>query len=160
MVIFDASSMIHAWDNYPMHNFPLVWEWFGSDIASNNISISQIAFEEVSRKVPDCSVWLRSCGIQRIQVSNDILTVASQIKSLLGITNDNYHPKGVGENDIIIISTSKVNNLKLISDEHPQFNLPVIKSKYKIPAVCDLPAVNVVCDNFISFIKDSGAVFS
>jgi len=160
MVAFDASSMIHAWDNYPIENFPPLWGWLASEIVSRKIVISQIAYEEVDRKMPDCGQWLRENNIHRIQISNDILAIAFQIKQLLGIIDDNYHPDGVGENDILIVSTSKVHNLKLISDERSQLNLPVNKNKYKIPAVCGLPEVNVGCDKFINFIKESGEVFS
>jgi len=160
MVAFDASSMIHAWDNYPIENFPPLWGWLASEIVSRKIVISQIAYEEVDRKMPDCGQWLRENNIHRIQISNDILAIAFQIKQLLGIIDDNYHPDGVGENDILIVSTLKVHNLKLISDERSQLNLPVNKNKYKIPAVCGLPEVNVGCDKFINFIKESGEVFS
>lgn len=138
MVAFDASSMIHAWDNYPIENFPPLWDWLASEIVSRKIVISQIAYEEVDRKMPDCGQWLRENNIHRIQISNDILAIAFQIKQLLGIIDDNYHPDGVGENDILIVSTSKVHNLKLISDERSQLNLPVNKNKYKIPAACGL----------------------
>ncbi len=159
MVAFDASSMIHAWDNYPLENFPPFWEWFAIEIASKHIVMSKIAFEEVEKKMPDCGRWLKDNGIERIKVSNEILSTAAKIKHLLGITDDNYHPKGVGEKDILIVATSKVNNLQLISNERRQFNLPDIPSKYKIPFVCSLPEVAVSCVDFINFIKDTGAVF-
>ncbi len=159
MVAFDASSMIHAWDNYPLDNFPPLWNWFANEIASQHIVIPQVAFEEVERKVPDCGRWLRDNNIHRIQISNDILEEASRIKHLLGIIDDNYDTKGVGENDILIISTSKVHDLNLFTEERLQLNLPDNMSKYKIPAVCMLPAVNVECDKFIDYIKASGAVF-
>jgi len=159
MVAFDASSMIHAWDNYPLENFPPLWDWLSNEISSQRIVLSQIAFEEVERKSPDCGRWLRDYAIQRIQISNDILAEASRIKSLLGIIDDNYHAKGAGENDILIISTSKVHNLKLFTEERQQFILPDNMSNYKIPAVCWLSSVNVECDNFTNFIKDSGQVF-
>lgn len=159
MVAFDASSMIHAWDNYPLKNFPPLWDWFAIEIASKHIVMSQIAFEEVEKKTPNCGQWLRDNDIKKIQVSNEILSIAAKIKHLLGITDDNYHPKGVSENDIFIIATSKVHNLPLISNERKQFTLPDIPSKYKIPAVCSLPLVAVNCIDFINFIKDTGAVF-
>lgn len=159
MVAFDASSMIHAWDNYPLENFPPLWDWFAIEIASKHIVISQIAFEEVQKKTPDCGQWLKDNDIQKILVSNKILSESAKIKQLLGISDDNYHPKGVSENDIFIIATSKVHNLPLISNERKQFTLPDIHSKYKIPVVCSLSEVAVSCIDFINFIKDTGAVF-
>lgn len=159
MVAFDASSMIHAWDNYPIENFPPLWDWLASEIESDNIVMSQIAYEEVGRKIPECGQWLRNNNLQRIQISNPIITVSSQIKRLLGIANNNYHPKGVDENDIFIISTSKVQNIRLISNENIQLQLPIIHAKYKIPAVCQLPQVNVDCIAFINFVRESRQVF-
>lgn len=159
MVAFDASSMIHAWDNYPLENFPPFWEWFANVIASKHIVMPQIAFAEVEKKTPECGQWLKDNGIEKIKVSNEILSEAAKIKHLLGITDDDYHSKGVGENDILIIATAKVYDLQLISNEHKQFNLPEILSNYKIPAVCSLPTVAVNCIDFINFIKDTGAVF-
>lgn len=160
MVAFDASSMIHAWDNYPLENFPPFWDWLSNEISLQHIVMSQVAFEEVEKKLPDCGSWLRNNNLYRIQISNDILTVASQIKRLLGITDDKYHAKGVGENDILIIATSKVHNLTLLTEESEQLDLPNVMSRYKIPAVCHLSNVNVDCDKFIEFIKESGEVFS
>ena len=50
MYSFDASSMIHAWDNYPISNphFESLWQWFSDQIDNGQFSISKIAFEEVS----------------------------------------------------------------------------------------------------------------
>ena len=159
MYIFDASSIIHAWDNYPLENFPPLWGWLSEQIDNGQFSIPQVALDEVIQKSPECGDWLKEKEIITIPLSNAILQEATEMKHLLGVVEDDYHPKGVGENDLLIIATAKVSGLELISDEGRQFRLPDIMSKCKIPAVCDLTEVNVTCIQFIELIKNSGAIF-
>ena len=82
-----------------------------------------------------------------------------RIKGLLGIVADDYHSKGVGENDIFIIATALVHRAELVSDEERQNFLPTVAAKKKIPAVCGMKDVAVSCINFIEYIKRSGEVF-
>ncbi|MFA6041733.1 MAG: DUF4411 family protein [Methylophilus sp.] len=159
MQTFDASSMIYAWDNYPFEQFPPLWDWMAGLISDGQIVMSSVAFEEVSHKTPDCCEWLESVGLQRVQVSNDILKEALRIKALLGIVDEGYHPKGVDEKDLLIIATAKVNHLPLVSDEEKQPTKPVELKKYKIPLVCGLNTVNLTCLNYLDFIKASKTVF-
>ena len=159
MLVFDASSIIYAWDNYPIHQFPGLWGWMAEQIAEKKVVMPVVAFDEVSDTAPECAVWLRGNHIKQFPITNAILQKALVIKRLLGIDGDNYHSKGVGENDIFIIATANVNNLALVSDEGRQKNCPDILSKSKIPLVCSMDAVAVHCINFIEFIKRSEVVF-
>lgn len=154
MYSFDASSMIHAWDNYPPENshFDSLWEWFSEQIDSNNFAISARALDEVSHKIPECGNWLKSNNIEVYPLTATSLAAAQRIKTLLGIVEDQY-TKGVGENDLLIISIAKENEKTLVSDEGRQKVLPALKSNYKIPAVCDMPDVNVKCVNFLDLLK-------
>ena len=79
--------------------------------------------------------------------------------TLLGISASRYHPKGVGENDIIIIATAKDCHCELITNENVQNNLPIELTKYKIPAVCNLTDVAVKHLDFVSYLKQSKQVF-
>ncbi len=155
MYSFDASSMIHAWDNYPPKNqhFDALWEWITEEISNEEFCISKIAFDEVNKKIPECGVWLRDNGIEIYSLTPSILSRASQIKALLGIKEEQYG-KGVGENDLFIIATSKEIGAILVSEESRQNNLPLLKPNYKIPAVCGLIAVNVDCICFVDLLKE------
>jgi predicted nucleic acid-binding protein len=159
MQVFDASSMIYAWDNYPVQQFPGLWEWMADQISTEELQISAVAFDEVLHKAPDCGEWLKARSIKRLAVSNTILKDALRIKDLLGIADDQYHPKGVGENDIFIIATARAHQAELVSDERRQTGLPQTPSKRKIPAVCTMTEVDVPCINFIDFIRRTGQVF-
>ena len=151
--------MIYAWDNYPVQQFPGLWEWIAEQVDKENLVMPSVAFDEVLRKTPDCGDWLKVQSIKRLAMSNAILQDAFRIKSLLGIADDKYHVKGVGENDILIIATARAYGGELISDERKQIALTKDSTQRKIPAVCAMTEVNVPCINFIEFIRRTGQVF-
>lgn len=159
MPVFDASSMIYAWDNYPIRQFPGLWEWMSAQIEANRLAMPSVAFEEVENKTPECGVWLRDNGIEQVEINNAVLNEAMRIKKLVGIVDDKYHSKGVGENDLLIIAVARIHRAELISDEERQAIHPKEPTKRKIPAVCSLKDVAVPCINFLDFIKRSDAIF-
>lgn len=158
MRVFDASSMIYAWDNYPANQFPGLWEWLADQIADNTLVMPRVAFDEVEHKTPECAEWLRENGLRLLETGNSVMREAMRIKGLVGISGDNYHD-GVGENDLFIIATAKLHGGELVSDERRQPNLPKDSRRFKIPAVCAMAEVAVPCMNFIEFLKESNAVF-
>lgn len=90
MQVFDASSMIYAWDNYPYGQFPGLWTWMADRVEKGLIQMPDIAVEEVGHKVPECVLWLRDANLQKISVTEAILLEAFRIKGLLGIEEDKY----------------------------------------------------------------------
>lgn len=159
MRTFDASSIIYAWDNYPPDQFPPLWKWIAREIAARSVSVPQVALDEVEGRSPECANWLRERDVAVISVSNDILQEALRIKTLLGIEGDRYHPKGVNENDILIIATARVEGLELISNESLQNKHPDVPAKARIPTVCKMQSIDVTCMDFLSLLKTSGQVF-
>lgn len=155
MYNFDASSMIHAWDNYPISNlhFESLWDWFSEQIKNEQFGISKKALDEVSHKIPECGVWLKSKGIKIYPLTAESLLIAKRIKNLLGIIEEKYR-KGVGENDLFIIAIAKETRTILISEEKRQAPLPAEVPNYKIPAVCNMPEVSVTCVGFIELLKN------
>lgn len=158
MQVFDASSIIYAWDNYPVDQFPGLWDWIGDKIHRNLIQMPSVAFAEVVHPAPECAAWLEARGLSRIAMTNNILVDALRIKKMLGIVDDKYGG-GVGENDLFIIATARAYRTTLVSDERVQPGLPKLMANYKIPAVCAIEAVGVECIGFLEFIKRSKAVF-
>ena len=157
--VFDTSSAILAWNNYPSENFPRFWDWFAEKITNGEMALPQDAKDEINRISPECGEWLKEQNIKIIPLSDMIVHEAMRIKEMLDISNDNYHNAGVGENDIHIIATAKIPDRTLISDEARQPTLPDDKRKYKIPSVCLLPEISVSCVNLVSLIKNSEKIF-
>jgi hypothetical protein len=158
MQVLDASSIIHAWDNYPINQFPGLWSWIGHQIEVRSLVIPRLALEEVSHKIPECQEWLIDKGIEQLEMTNAIIMDAMRIKVMLGITADTYHPKGVDENDLFIIASARAYDAELVSDESRQTQ-PVLPAKSKIPKVCAMSGVTVPCLNFLEYIKRSKMVF-
>jgi hypothetical protein len=120
--------------------------------------MARVAFEEVAKKTADCGVWLRENDLEQHEISNTILQDAMRIKGLLGVVDDDYNVKGVGENDILIIATARAHTAELVSEER-QPNVPTVPSKRKIPTVCAMKDVAVPCITFIEYIRRSNEIF-
>jgi hypothetical protein len=158
MQVFDASSIIYAWDNYPVQQFPGLWEWIEARINDGSIMMSSVALGEVHTNSPDCWQWLRDADLQTHEINNAILQESLRIKDLLGIVGDKYGG-GVGENDILIIATASVFRKELVTDEGWQPIPPKKLEKYRMPAVCSLQTVQVPWISFLNYIKRSESVF-
>ncbi len=158
MRVFDASSMIYAWDNYPFRQFPPLWEWMALQIGHGELAMPSVALDEVAHKAPECAEWLKDCDLDVLEINNAVLQDAMRIKNLLGIVGDKY-AGGVGENDLFIIATARAHGAELVTDEKWQPTPPKKLENCKIPAVCDMPTVAVRWLKFIDYIKESGAVF-
>ncbi len=159
MHTLDASSILQAWDNYPFTQFPGLWDWLAGEIQAQKLSIPTVALEEVGHKSPDCATWLKSQNIRRLAMSNDVIQAAMDIKQHVGIQNDQYHPKGVDENDILIIAAAQYHGATLVTNEARQSSSLKEPTRRKIPAVCDLPGVGVAHKNFRDYLRASEQVF-
>jgi predicted nucleic acid-binding protein len=155
----DASSILHAWDNYPLTQFPGLWDWLAGEIQDQRLSIPTVALEEVGHKSPDCATWLKNQNIRSLPMSNAVVQAAKQIKDAVGIQNDKYHPKGVDENDILIIASAQYHGATLVTNEARQSSSLKEPTRRKIPAVCVLPGVAVAHKNFLDYLRASEQVF-
>lgn len=158
MQVFDASSMLYAWDNYPVAQFPGLWTWMADRVAQGVIRMSEVAVEEVGHKAPECVTWLKDAGLQKMPVTEAILLEAFRIKGLLEIEEDKYGA-GVDENDLYIIATAKLHACELVTDEAFQPSANKQKRNWKIPAVCNMESVQTPWIDFLDYIKRSQAVF-
>ena len=158
MLVFDASSALYAWDNYPVQQFPPLWAWLESQITSGSLTIAGVALEEVGHKSPESAAWLKAQQIRVLPITQAILLDALRIKNLLGIHDDLYGG-GVGENDLYIIATARAHGGELLTDERRQPALPQSPRSYRIPAVCAMVEVHVQNLNFVEYFKRSQVVF-
>ena len=159
MRVLDASAILYAWDNYPLTQFPGLWGWLAGEFKTHELSIPVVALEEVGHKAPECAQWLKNAEVLKLPMSEAVVMAAMAIKQAIGVVNDHYHAKGVDENDLFIIAAAKVHGAELITNEARQFGAQAEARKYKIPAVCDMPAVGVPTLNFLEYIQKSQRVF-
>ena len=158
MPLFDASAIVDLWENYPINQFPSVWDWFEEEIRDQEAVVAEVAFHEIGHKSPDCKKLIQQLGIVRHPIGMAETQHALAIKLALGIQNDEYST-GVDENYIFIISVAKARGLDLVTNEGRQPALPNNPAKYRIPAVCDLPVVTVKTLRLLDYIRQSNRVF-
>ena len=91
-------------DNYPIAQFPRLWEWLQEEINTARLRIPFVALEEV-RQVWHPTVMADCRAIIVLPVGNQVTISASRIKAELGIVGDHYQA-GVGENDLLIVATA------------------------------------------------------
>lgn len=135
------------------------WEWIDAQIRAGSCAVSQVALDEVSHKYEECAKWLRDKGIRQIGLTDEILRLANEIKTLLEIEEEAYGA-GVDENDLMIIAAASIEADVVLTQESRQAFDPNRKKKnYKIPAVCELPEVGVRHQNVREWIQASGQQF-
>jgi len=159
MSVFDTSAIIHGWDEYPCAKFPKLWEWLECEALMGELFMPSVALDELALMSPDCFTWVKSTAIEIVPMSMAILQKAKLYKSLIGVVDDKYHPKGVDENDLLIIASACELGRTLISNEARQPGDPKILSKRKIPAVCNMHGVSVSCMNFRDLFMTSSNAF-
>lgn len=159
MRAFDASSFIHAWDHYPLGQFPPLWDWMAEQVDTEAFIVCDVADGEIKRRAPDCHAWLHQAGLKSCSLGPGGLSRATAIEKELGVEDGVFHPQGVGANDVLIIASALDEGLPLVSNENVQPNLPQNRRKYKIPAVCELESVSLPCMDFLGVLKVSGEVF-
>lgn len=151
--------MIHGWDNYPIENFPRMWDWLAEEISSGAIAIPRVAYEEIAHVSPECHRWIgRIDEFKTLEVDNDVVAEALAINGVLGIDNDRYGA-GVDANDVLIIATARSARRGMVTNEARQPALPVNLKNLKIPAVCSLEEVQVECIDFADLIRRSRRAF-
>lgn len=160
---FDASALVDLWDNYPIQNpvFENLWSKFTENVANEIFVISDVAikevrdkilYEKITQDIPKSVDFTNALNkIKVIKKENVDLVTAQEIKNLLEIEEDNYG-EGVGENDIFIIAIAKRTQTILVNSEAKQPKPPKKKSKYRIPAVCNLSDVKVKNINLVELL--------
>lgn len=84
MRVIDASSIVLAWDTYPLGQFPTFWEWIESQLTSNDLVMADPNYSEVGHVSPDCHLWL-GAHLSRLPITNAVVSEALQINGALGI---------------------------------------------------------------------------
>ena len=79
MHMFDASAMIHGWDNYPKDQFQGLWTWLETQVSARLATLSDTAYGEVGQISPDCAKWLKDNGLEVVRSGPAVLTEATGI---------------------------------------------------------------------------------
>lgn len=85
MRVLDASAIIHGWDNYPLAQFPGLWQWLATEVQQHHLTIPAVAFDEVGHMALECA---RQFGAQREARKYKIPAVCGM--AVVGVANMSF----------------------------------------------------------------------
>lgn len=157
--LIDASSILHLWKNYPINQFPKLWEWMGNQINQDRIMSIDVILDEVIDDA--CLEWFNNPDhkIKHVDISeNEKIAEAQRIKQIIGIQGElRLTGKGIGDNDLELIATASLSSRTVITEESVQASEPIKPIKYKIPLVCKKAGIKFI--HFLELIKSSQKIF-
>ncbi|NGP87552.1 DUF4411 family protein [Fodinibius halophilus] len=147
----DSDVLIQAWRDYPIENFPPVWEKLGELGANNTLGMSELILAELQRGGDELYDWAKTRETDLVIPTSD--TINSEVSYLVNTYNNFGIITGKNEADPFVVAVAKAHNCIVVTNERRSGDL----NGPKIPDVCleeEIPWIR-----FIDIIKRENIVF-
>ena len=147
----DSDVLIQAWRDYPIDNFPSVWNSLESMAERGIIGVSELILDELKRGGDDLYKWAKDLQ------STIVIPTTAEIESEVAYLVNEYSNFGIitGKNmgDPFVVALARANNCSVVTNEKRSGNL----NGPKIPDIC--LSENITWVRFVDIIKEQGLVF-
>jgi hypothetical protein len=146
----DSDAIINAWRDYPIENFPKIWDWVES-LGTNEIGgMSEVVFKELERGGDECFEWFKKRRELFVHPSGQ--EVQAQVQRLVTTYNNFGLVTGKNEGDPFVIALAIVKNAIVVTNESPSNNM----NGPKIPDICR--AEDITRIKFVEVITREGEI--
>ena len=147
----DSDVLIQAWRDYPIDNFPPVWDKLEELGANDSLGMSELILDELKRGGDKLYDWAKC------QESDLVIPTSDLIDEEVSYLVNNYNNFGIitgkNEADPFVVAVAKAHSCSVVTNERRSGSL----NGPKIPDVCleeDIPWIR-----FVDIIKRENLVF-
>lgn len=131
----DSDAIINAWRDYPIQNFPKIWDWVES-LGRNEIGgMSEVVFKELEKGGDECYDWFKDRKKLFVHPNDD--DIQAEVKRLVTSYNNFGWITGKNEGDPYVVALALVKGAVVVTNESPSNNM----NGPKIPDVCRVEGV-------------------
>ena len=147
----DSDAIINAWRDYPIQNFPNIWDWVENLGREQIGGMSEVVFQELERGGDECYNWFKDRKELFVHPNDE--DIQNEVRRLVNTYNFGLTAsKNAG--DPYVIALAKVKNAVVVTNESPSNNM----NGPKIPDVCRVEGIQRI--KFVQVITKEGVVFS
>ena len=145
----DSDAIIGAWRQYPIENFPKLWEWVESMGRDEIGGMSEVVFKELERGGDECFEWFKER--KKLFVHPNDENVQNEVRRLVNTYNFGLNAsKNAG--DPYVIALAKVKDAVVVTNESPSNDM----NGPKIPDVCRVEGIRRI--KFVQIITNENII--
>ena len=152
----DASSLIYAWDEWPIDRNPALWAWIAGQISTGLLQTAEGVYAEMKSESPDSHAWVHAAGM--IVVPSDYGNIYQEAERLADdyrIHEGKPSKHGVDMNDLLLIATTGEFGGRAVSNEKRQvFDVQRLRKNSRIHLVCEQLGIHSLL--FDEYASESG----
>ncbi|MDZ7808356.1 MAG: DUF4411 family protein [Gracilimonas sp.] len=147
----DSDAIINAWRDYPIQNFPKIWDWIESLGEIEIGGMSEVVFDELAKGGDECYDWFKKRRDIFIHPSDQ--AIQAEVQRLVTSYNNFGLTTGKNEGDPYVVALAIVKNAIVVTNESPSNDM----NGPKIPDICRAEDISRI--KFVEVITREGVVF-
>ena len=126
----DSDAAINAWRDYPIENFPKIWDWIERMGRDGLLGISEVVFRELEKGGDECYDWFKTRKSDFVYPNDD--DVQRELNRLVNTYNNFGLITGKNEGDPFVVALAIVQDCMVVTNESMSNNM----NGPKVPDVC------------------------
>ncbi|MDR9365877.1 MAG: DUF4411 family protein [Balneolaceae bacterium] len=147
----DSDAVINAWRDYPIENFPKIWDWIEQMGRKGVAGMSEVVFKELEKGGDECFAWFKARKELFVYPNDE--EVQKELERLVNSYNNFGIITGKNEGDPFVVALAIVNDCTVVTNESMSNNM----NGPKVPDVCRAEGIQWI--KFVDVIRNEGVTF-
>ena len=147
----DSDAVINAWRDYPIENFPKIWDWIQLMGRERILGMSEVVFRELEKGGDECYRWFKERKMDFVHPNDD--DVQRELDRLVNTYNNFGLITGKNEGDPFVVAIAIAKDCIVVTNESMSNNL----NGPKVPDVCRAEGIQWI--KFVDVIRREGVTF-